>query len=78
MASTRLTMTKERLNQYYDAEKAILAGQEYKIGTRSLKRADLKVVQDMIKELEQLVDELTKKETTGASRKSFRITPRDL
>ncbi|PKL00056.1 MAG: hypothetical protein CVV56_08050 [Tenericutes bacterium HGW-Tenericutes-1] len=78
MAETRLTMTKERLNQYYDAEKAILAGQEYKIGTRSLKRADLKTVQDAIKELEKTVDELTKKEITGASRKSFRITPRDL
>jgi len=78
MASTRLTMTKERLNQYYDAEKAILAGQEYRIGTRSLKRADLTAVQDMIKELEKTVDELEKKEVTGASRKSYRIVIRDL
>ena len=39
----RLARYKERLSMYYKAEEAVLLNQEYKIGTRSLKRADLSV-----------------------------------
>ena len=32
---------KEMINSYLEAEKAVLTGQSYKIGTRELTRADL-------------------------------------
>ena len=37
----RLERLKNRLNLYYEAEEAVLLNQEYVIGTKSLKRADL-------------------------------------
>ncbi|WP_273321246.1 DUF6148 family protein [Vallitalea guaymasensis] len=74
----RLSKAKERLNAYYDAELAILSGQEYKMGSKSLKRADLAQIRESIRELEKAVDELKFKEKTGARRRSFRVTLRDL
>ncbi|MCT4543284.1 MAG: DUF6148 family protein [Vallitalea sp.] len=74
----RLSKAKERLNAYYDAELAILSGQEYKMGSKSLKRADLAQIRESIRELEKAVDELKFKEKTGARRRAFRVTPRDL
>ena len=38
----------EELALYEEALRAILAGQEYRIGSRSLRRADLEVVQKRI------------------------------
>lgn len=70
----RINKAKERLNAYYEAEIAVLAGQSYQIGTRSLTRADLGVIRKAIKELENLVQEL---ENAG-KRKAVRITLRDL
>ncbi len=78
MSSTRLEMAKERLNLYYEAEKAILSGQAYSIGSRSLTRANLQSVQTQIRQLEVEVEELKIKETTGSVRKVYRVTPRDL
>jgi hypothetical protein len=78
MENVRLMQAKERLKAYYEAELAILSGQEYKIGTRSLKRADLGEIRRAIKDLEQVCDELEAKAKIGARRRAFRITPRDL
>lgn len=44
-------MTRRRLEEYLRAESAILAGQSYTIGDRSLTRADLKAVQEKIEDL---------------------------
>ena len=44
-------MTRRRLEEYLRAESAILAGQSYTIGDRSLTRADLKAVQEKIEGL---------------------------
>lgn len=74
MSNTRLTMAKERLNNYYEVEKAILSGQSYTIGSRTLNRANLSEVTKMIKELES---EVIRLENTN-SRKARRIIPLDL
>jgi len=49
---------REMVSMWIEAEKAVMTGQEYRIGTRSLKRADLRMIGERIKywkdELEQL------------------------
>lgn len=75
--ATRLEQTQARLDQYYTAESKILEGQAYSIGSRNLTRANLGEVQDMIKTLENKVDELTAGDGS-VKRKSFRILARDV
>lgn len=41
----------ERLKQYLEAEKAVLAGQSYTIGNRQLTRASLGIIRQVIDEL---------------------------
>ena len=45
------TINNERLAQYYAAEKAILSGQSYTIGNRTLTRAQLSTVRAAIDDL---------------------------
>lgn len=71
----RLERYKERLTMYYQAEEAVLLNQEYKIGTRSLRRADLSTIREAIEELESQIAAL---ESTGGKNKAFRILPRDI
>ncbi len=71
----RLERYKKRLAMYYEAEEAILLNQEYTIGSRSLKRADLKAVQEEIKNLESQIALL---ESNGGRNKAGRFIPRDL
>lgn len=73
----KLERIKERLQSYYDAELAILQGQEYRIGTRTLRRADLVQVQKAINELEQQKSMLEAR-LSGASRVSKRVVLRDI
>ena len=44
-------LNNERLKQYYEAEKAILSGQSYTIGNRTLTRAQLSTVRAAIDDL---------------------------
>jgi len=60
---------------YYEAEEAVLLNQEYRIGTRSLKRADLSVIRAAIKDLEGQIESL---ESSGGKNKAFRFLPRDI
>lgn len=53
-----LERVEKRLNLYYKAEEAILSGQEYSLGSRKLRRADLSEVQSMIGTLEKEVKSL--------------------
>lgn len=55
---TRLESLKSRLEDYRAAEKKILNGEEYQIGSRKLRRPDLLSVQNMIRELEEQIDAL--------------------
>lgn len=70
----RLERAKQRLELYYKAEEAILTGQEYTIGTKRLRRADLEDVQAMIKQLENDVESL---KTNGKNR-ALRGVPLDI
>lgn len=78
----RLNVVKQRLDAYYAAELAILNGaQEYSIGSRSLKRGDLKSIREEIAVLEKQRDQLEFALATGTNpnkRKSFRVLFRDL
>lgn len=78
MASERLTKAKGRLTAYYDAELAVLSGQAYTIGSRSMTRANLAEIRKAIQELESLVSGLESVAAGGGHRKTFRIIPRDL
>ena len=65
-----------RLELYYECEEQILAGQSFTIGSRSLTRANLSEVTNMIKKLE---DEIAAIDANGTTkRKVARIIPRDI
>ena len=63
---TRLEFLKNRLRKYYEAEAAVLRGQEYQLENRRLQRPQLKYVQDMIATLE---DEIAAIELIGGRTK---------
>ena len=71
----RLERYKKRLEMYYEAEEAVLLNQEYTIGTKSLKRADLSTIRAAIKDLEKQVESL---EAAGGKNKAGSFIPRDL
>lgn len=77
MISQRTLKAKNRLQAYYDAEAAVLSGQEYKIGTRQLKRADLQVIRDTINQLEIQVAKYEAIDSGKGPRRAIRVTPRD-
>lgn len=70
----RLDRAKRRLELYYKTEEAILTGQEYTIGTKRLRRADLEDVQSMIRQLENEVESL---QASGKNR-ALRGIPLDI
>lgn len=70
----RLERYKSRLKLYYEAEEAVLLNQEYTIGTKSLKRADLASIRSAIKDLETQIALLE----GGGKNKAFRFVPRDI
>lgn len=75
MQKKRLERYKKRLQMYYEAEEAALLNQEYKIGTRSLKKADLSTIRAAIRDLETQVEAL---EEHGGKIKTMRFLPRDI
>jgi hypothetical protein len=77
MADTRLDHAKTRLEAYYAAELATLLGQEYKIGNRSMKKADLPEIRAAIKELENYVQELESITAGKGRNRVVGVIPRD-
>ena len=71
----RMERYKKRHSMYYEAEEAVLLNQEYTIGSRSLKRADLSTIRAAIKDLEGQIELL---ESSGGKNKAFRLLPRDI
>jgi hypothetical protein len=65
MAGISLSLAQTQLDAYLAAETAILSGQEYVIGTRRLKRADLAAVQAGITIWNQRVQDLTARQRRG-------------
>ena len=78
MAMSLLERTRSRLEAYYTAEIAILAGQSYTLGSRTLTRANLMWVRLQIKDLENQVAELESQAAGKGRRRTFRVIPRDL
>ncbi|NPV30649.1 MAG: hypothetical protein HPY58_13580 [Firmicutes bacterium] len=78
MLEERLQKAKERLNAYYEAELAVLAGQEYRIGSRVLRRADLSSIREAINELERLVQQLEAQLNSNTAIRSRRVVLRDI
>ena len=70
-----LEKKKARLKLYYEAEEKILNSQSYTLGSRTLTRADLAAVQNMIRKLESEVSALESRGTT--KRRRARIIPLD-
>lgn len=76
-------MTKEtveryrlRLQQYLEAEEAILSGaQSYKVGTRQLSRANLGEIAEMIKYLENQLSTAQAQESGGRRNKVVGAVP---
>lgn len=78
-AKERLERSRKRLEMYYAAEEAILGGaQEYQIGSRNLKRADLAEIRKMITALEDEVDALESVLDGNGRRRCVRVIPRDV
>ena len=71
----RLERYKKRLEMYYEAEEAVLLNQEYTIGTKSLKRADLSTIRAAIKDMEKQIETL---EANDGKNKAGRFIPRDI
>ena len=65
----------ETLRLWLDAERAVATGQSYKIGTRSLTRANLADIRESIQFWRREIARLEAKHT-GA--RVFRAVPRDL
>lgn len=75
---TALERYKKRLEQYYEAEEAILSGaQSYKLGSRSLTRANLNEIADMIKYLENRVAAEQSTSNGKGRNKVTGVVPRD-
>jgi hypothetical protein len=71
----RLEELRERLQLYLNAEKKILQGQSYTIGSRQLERANLATVQKKISVLQSQIDAV---EATGTTkRRAYRAVPFD-
>lgn len=79
MSTDRLQLAKDRLAAYYVAELAILEGtQEYKIGSRTIRRADLPEVRKAIIALEKQVQQLEDQASGNTSKRARRVVLRDI
>ena len=74
-ANTVLEIKKNRLKLYYEAEEKVLNSQSYTLGSKTLTRADLTSIQNMIKKLEGEIASLVQYGTM--KRRSVRIVPVD-
>ncbi|GAK06046.1 hypothetical protein JCM19037_4600 [Geomicrobium sp. JCM 19037] len=67
-----LDRAKDHLNVWLEAERKVATGQEYRIGSRMLKRADLKDIRDSIQYWRREVNRLS-----GRRNRVYRMVPRD-
>lgn len=74
-ANAVLEIKKNRLKLYYEAEEKVLNSQSYTLGSKTLTRADLTSIQNMIKKLEGEIASLEQYGTM--KRRSVRIVPVD-
>ena len=75
ISNSVLEIKKKRLELYYEAEEKVLNSQSYTLGSKTLTRADLTSIQNMIKKLEGEIASLEQYGTM--KRRSVRIVPVD-
>lgn len=75
MSNAILEIKRKRLELYYEAEEKVLNSQSYTLGSKTLTRADLMAIQNMIKKLEGEIASLEQYGTM--KRRSVRIVPVD-
>lgn len=75
MSNAILEIKRKRLELYYEAEEKVLNSQSYTLGSKTLTRADLTSIQNMIKKLEGEIASLEQYGTM--KRRSVRIVPVD-
>lgn len=69
----KLEILRHRLLNYYEAEQAILTGQEFELEGLRLTRADLKVVRDTINDLEHEIANYESAINPSKTRPRFRV-----
>ena len=74
LTAAEIAELQARRARYILAEQAVLQGQAYSIGNRSLTRADLKWIRDGITELTGQVTAAN----VGNTFKTLRVVPRDI
>lgn len=73
MAETEyLKIAKEHYRVWCEAELAVAGGQEYEIGSRRLRRADLDMILDQIKYWRGQIDEEEAKSAGGGRGRAYR------
>lgn len=77
MAGITLKEAEKHLKAWLTAELELTSHQSYRIGTRTLTKADLNAVREQIKYWERKVAELSKGSRRGRNR-VYRCVPRDL
>ena len=74
LTAAEIAELQARRARYILAEEAVLKGQAYSIGNRSLTRADLKWIRDGITELTGQINAAN----AGNTFKTHRVVPRDI
>lgn len=75
MSGITLSDAQEMLDLWLEAERAVTTGQSYKIGTRSLTRADVSKIAERISYWQNEVERLENGQGRGA--RVLRAVPRD-
>lgn len=76
MPAWTLEQAKQHLASWLEADAACATGQSYKIGTRSLTRADVSEIAERIRFWKREVDKLSSGRRCGV--RVMRVVPRDL
>ena len=75
---TKIEIARYHLNAWLEAELEVTTHQSYKIGSRSLTRADLAAIRKQIEYWKNEVEKLENIEKRGGRNRVFRAVPRDL
>lgn len=77
MSSINITVAKEHLDIWLEAEKVVAMGQSYTIGSRSLTRANLSEIRSSIEYWNKKVTELENASKNKGRNKQYIFVPRD-
>lgn len=78
MAGITLKVAQKKLNLWLEAQDIIATGQSYTIGSRTMTRANLTEVRNMIEYWNDWVTKLENAKKTGGRNRVQRVVPRDL